>query len=185
MNPLEPLIEEHRQIRVVISAVTALLDRNGPEHRLSPITFLELQQFIQRFADGSHHAKEEQVLFYEMVQAGMPNDSGPLDCILNEHEQGRKYGAVIGAAARACLDGQWHRQTEMVEGARAWCRLLTAHTEKEDVMLFPIALRVIGRARLLQLPAMFARVDPAPAADFKNAANAVVEAVELAAHRAT
>jgi len=185
MNPLEPLIEEHRQIRVVISAITSLIGLTRNQRRISPAAFLELQQFIQRFADGSHHAKEEQVLFYEMVQAGIPNHSGPLDCMLNEHEQGRKYAAVIGAAAWACLDGDWGRQAEMIDAALAWCRLLTAHTEKEDLVLYPIALRVISEARLAELPARFAEVDPEPLGHFKAAANAVVEAAEQAARRAT
>jgi len=182
MDPLESLSEEHRQIRVVISAITSLLDLTRGDRRISPTPFLELQAFIMQFADGSHHAKEEQVLFSEMVQAGLPNDSGPLASILNEHDQGRKYAAVLGAAARACVDGQWHRQVEMVDAARAWCQLVNAHTDKEDLMLYAIAQTVIPDRRLALLPALFAKVDPLPASAFKDAANAVVEAAERAAH---
>src|SRR5688500_15899803 len=116
MHPLESLIDEHRQIRSVITAVTALIEISHAR-QISPVPFLELQRFIHRFADGSHHAKEEQVLFEQMVQGGMPNDSGPLDFMISEHEQGRKYAAVMGAAARDCLEGDWRRQEDMLESA--------------------------------------------------------------------
>ncbi len=182
MNPLEALIEEHRQIRVVISAITALMKLTRGERQISPAPFLELQRFIARFADGSHHAKEEQVLFEQMIKAGIPAEGGPIDCMLNEHADGRKYAAVMGAAARACLAGDWGQQNQMLEAARSWCVLLSAHTDKEDLMLYPIAQRVIGAERFEQLPSMFLLVDPQPAYIFREAALGVVEAAEEAAH---
>ena len=182
MDPLESLIEEHRQIRVVISAIAALVDLTAGERRISPTPFLELQRFIARFADGSHHAKEEQVLFEQMIQAGMPVEGGPLQCMLTEHEQGRKYASVMGAAARACLAGDWCQQHQMLASARSWCVLLTAHTDKEDLMLYPIAQRVISAERFEQLPSMFQQLVPQPAYLFREAAMAVVEAAEEAAH---
>ncbi len=176
MDPLAPLIEEHRQIRSVIVAVSGMLDRARTQPRLSPLAFLELQHFIQRFADGTHHAKEEQVLFRKLIEAGLPPDSGPLGCMTREHVQGRRYAEVIGDAARACLEGDWTRQPELIEAARAWCALLSAHIEKEDLVLYPLAMGVLDAASLAALPSAFRAVDPLPPFHFKEAAFKVIEA---------
>lgn len=183
MNPLGPLLEEHLEIRVVIDAISALLDQPPRrDRRLSPAPFLALQQFVARFADGTHHVKEEQVLYRELASAGLPRDTGRLGVLTNEHEEGRKYAAVIGAAARACLEGDWQRQPDMVEAARSWCALVAAHIQREEQGLFPLALRLIDPARLALLPELFACADLNPPGAFMASARAVVAAAEEAAH---
>lgn len=176
MEPLACLIEEHRQICAVIARITAVLDRAPAPARVSPLPFLELQHFIQRFADGAHHAKEERVLFPLLVAAGLPEDSGPVGCMLQEHVEGRRYAEAMGAAARACLDGDWSRQPELVESARAWCALLTAHIAKEDQVLYPLAMRVLDPEQRAALPAAFRRVDPTLPVHFEVAAQKVIDA---------
>ncbi len=176
MDPLAILIEEHRQIRAVIAGISSVLGRAAEQPRVSPLPFLELQRFIDRFADGTHHAKEEQVLFPWMIEAGLPEDSGPLRCMLKEHGQGRKFAKVMGEAARACLEGDWAQQPDLLEAARAWCALLSAHIEKEDRVLYPLAMCVLEPARLAALPDAFRQVDPRPPFHFKEAAQKVMEA---------
>lgn len=182
MTPaLGPLIEEHQQIRTVIAAMVALIDRTQGGEGLSPLPFVRLQDFIERFADGSHHAKEEQVLFPELTQAGLRLAPGVLSGMFGDHERARKYADVIGAAARACLAGEGRHEPQMVEATRAWCRLTALHLATEDETLYAIAPGVLGPARLAQLEARLAAVDPSPAALFVEAAERVVEAAAAAA----
>lgn len=175
--------EEHHQIRIVITAITELLDLTRHDREVSPVPFLKLQQFIQRFADSAHHAKEERVLFSALIEQGLPEDSGPLGCMYGEHEQGRKYAQVMGAAARACLEGDWHLLPELREAAYAWCSLLHAHIEKEELVLYPLALRVLPPEALARMPADFTRVDLDTPQAFRDAAYGVVEAAGLAAEQ--
>lgn len=179
MTALEPLFEEHRLIRVAIAAITALSDTAGRDRRISPEPFLQFQDFIRLFADRAHHSKEE-LLFRQMVETGMPEGSGPLAVMLLEHEQGREYCETMGAAARACRGGQWHRQTEMLQSALAYCQLLAAHTEREDLVIFPMALEVIRADRLGSLGQLFRQVDPSTPKQFEEATEAVVKAAQRA-----
>src|SRR5680860_1354935 len=47
--------------------------------------------FIREYADRSHHAKEEDLLFPAMGEAGFPPEGGPVAVMLDEHDEGRAY----------------------------------------------------------------------------------------------
>ena len=49
----------------------------------------DAMDFIKTFADSCHHAKEEDLLFPAMGEAGFPSRGGPVGVMLMEHEQGR------------------------------------------------------------------------------------------------
>ncbi|MGI6450729.1 MAG: hemerythrin domain-containing protein [Desulfitobacteriia bacterium] len=45
--------------------------------------------------DKCHHGKEENFLFKELVNKGVPNEGGPVGAMLQEHVQGRDYIAQM------------------------------------------------------------------------------------------
>ncbi len=90
--------------------------------------------WLRSFADRTHHAKEEDLLFPAMIRAGLPSAGGPIDVMLEEHERGRalvRAMSVSTGAARAAA-------------AREYVALLRAHIDKENEVLFPLADAVLA-----------------------------------------
>ena len=139
MDALEALTAEHRLIEQVCDALEAFAaevrSRSGDERA-------ELERFVsflREFADGTHHAKEEDVLFATLIEAGFPPHGGPVAVMLAEHREGRGYIATIASLAaqpRPWSDGD---RVRLSEAAGAYVELLREHIGKEDGILYPIA----------------------------------------------
>jgi hemerythrin-like domain-containing protein len=99
--------------------------------------------FLREFADGRHHAKEEQVLFPALEAAGIARRGGPLGCMLAEHDHGRAAIRAMDAAlaATASDPGAWRT---FALAAHTYVHLLSAHIEKENHVLFRMAAEALG-----------------------------------------
>jgi hemerythrin-like domain-containing protein len=152
MNATDVLREEHQTILQalrILDRFARLADRDGPIPHDDVRTVLD---FLTRFADGCHHAKEEEALFPMLEDRGLPRDGGPIGVMLHEHDQGRSLittmrvaAAEIGRAAEA--------RPRFAVAARAYRSLLEAHIGKENEVLFRMA------DRLLSAPDQAALVD--------------------------
>jgi len=131
-DPIQVLMDEHRLIEKVLTALE-LADR-----REVPFAFYErAADFLANFADGCHHAKEEDRLFPLLEQRGIPREGGPIGVMTYEHEEGRGHIRRLRACAAESDRGGVRRE------AAAYAALLRAHIQKEDQVLFPM-----GRSRL-------------------------------------
>ncbi|MEE9369280.1 MAG: hemerythrin domain-containing protein [Pontiella sp.] len=105
--------------------------------------YLEAVDFIRNYADRFHHAKEEDVLFVELVENGMPEKSSPIEAMLMEHDQGRAFVKGMENAALEFLDGNLQFTGELVKNAKGYAVLLRGHIDKEDNILYPLAERIL------------------------------------------
>jgi hemerythrin-like domain-containing protein len=99
-----------------------------------------LLEFFAVFADGQHHAKEEETLFPAMVAAGLPPRGGPVMIMLAEHEEGRGYLRRLRGLTE--LSSPSVRAT-FVTLARQYRGLLEHHIAKENQVLFVMAERLL------------------------------------------
>lgn len=140
MRATETLTEEHRVIERGLEALERAaegLDR-GDE---VPRAHLEgILGFIQGFADGCHHQKEEGILFPYLEGKGLARQEGPLAVLLEEHDVAR--GHVRGMREAVEADDSH----AFAAHARAYVALLRDHIEKEDQVLFPMAASMTGPA---------------------------------------
>ena len=143
MEATRILMDEHRVIERVLAALEKAAGAAGTATAVKPEFFLESADFIKGFADGCHHAKEEKVLFEEMVKAGIPREGGPVGAMLAEHEQGRAFVRAMRAGAEKWQAGDVTGRTEAVAAANGYVSLLRGHIRKEDAILFPLADRAI------------------------------------------
>jgi hemerythrin-like domain-containing protein len=97
-------------------------------------------EFIRRFADGCHHAKEEEVLFPLLEQRGIPRQGGPIGVMLYEHEVGRK---CVGRMADSLPDAN-NDPVTFAAAAEEYVALLRQHIFKENNVLFRMADTVLG-----------------------------------------
>jgi hemerythrin-like domain-containing protein len=158
MDAIETLKAEHRLIEQAIAALLAFTGEaaGGGDDRPELARFV---RFIREFADGHHHAKEEDVLFEAMVQAGFPRQAGPVGMMLHEHDLGRQLVATLAALAEAPAPWTAEERARLAEAATGYAELLRAHIQKEDGVLYPMAEARLGAALLAQVEAGCARAD--------------------------
>lgn len=155
MNPIEVLMNEHRLIESVLDSLEAYVDRLTPNASVEAADLGRFVQFIRAFADTCHHGKEEEILFATMVANGMPRESGPIAVMLHEHEEGRQLVMTLAEFAAHSVDPGWSDadRRRIRQTARSYAELLRQHIQKEDGILYPIAV---------------SRLDPATMADINR-----------------
>jgi hemerythrin-like domain-containing protein len=137
-NPIDILSGEHRLIEKVLDSLQAVVQGDAPVQREIVSRHAE---FFQEFADRCHHGKEEEMLFVELASHGMPSEGGPLGCMRHEHDSGRALvGELVGLGeGDGPLSDDERGNLQRVAGE--FINLLRAHIQKEDQVLFPMALR--------------------------------------------
>jgi hemerythrin-like domain-containing protein len=159
MTPTETLRNEHvlilRALDVAETAAGATERGDDP----GDAWWTALVAWLRGFADKNHHAKEEQALFPAMVKAGVPSEGGPIAVMLAEHVDGRAFikAMELGGARRP-------------SAARGYVRLLRAHIDKENEILFRIADAVLDDRAQVELGDRFAVLDAELGGDASYAA---------------
>lgn len=147
-DPIQELMDEHRVIEKVLSALERAAERDVP------FAFYERAvDFIARFADECHHGKEEERLFPVLERKGVPREGGPIGVMCAEHEVGRGHVARMRALI-AAEDRDGLRRESL-----AYAGLLRDHIRKEDEVLFPMGRSVLDAGEIAKLTAAFREVE--------------------------
>lgn len=137
------MVEEH----TLILRMIALIEKNTERMEQGAFRdwqfYLDAVDFIRNYADRFHHAKEEDVLFVELVKNGMPEKNSPIEAMHLEHEQGRAHVRAMEEAARRAQQGETGQIPIIAENARGYAALLRGHIDKEDHILYPLAEKVL------------------------------------------
>ena len=135
MNVTLNLMNEHQLILRYINLIQHLVRLNDVPGRDRFIADhgQTIIDFIQKYADKYHHAKEENTLFRVMEEHQVLTHCNPITQMLYEHEQGRE-----------CVAGMVNSLSEadfnlFCENAAAYSILLQQHIFKEDNVLYPMA----------------------------------------------
>jgi hemerythrin-like domain-containing protein len=159
MDPIEKLMDEHQNILAGIDILAKNTDRLEKGEKVDPRFFTEAIDFIRNYADRYHHAKEEDILFKKMEQAGFPVEGGPIAMMLADHVQGREYVAAMEKANERYITGDSSAVDEIAENAKGYVYLLRAHIEKEDKILYPMARNTLGDTGIEAMRPDFDRVE--------------------------
>ena len=138
-TPTAVLRDEHVLILEVADTLERMLyaEANGV-----PIDYDAVERcitFFRLFADACHHGKEEDLLFPELEQAGLPHDSGPIAVMLDEHEQGRVFVRAMAASFDGARSGDVSEVTALRRAGEGFIDLIVAHIGKENDVLFNMA----------------------------------------------
>ncbi len=134
------LRNEHEAI---LSALQILERMAAAEENGSPVDRQDILSFIgflKEFADKCHHGKEEDILFPALIGAGVPDRGGPIAAMMNDHDAGRKYIHEMQQAASPTVDPQ-----RFAAAARQYIALLRAHIQTENMILFPLAEKMLDQ----------------------------------------
>jgi len=141
VKPTEELKAEHRVIERVLAVVSKATDRLENGEKVENELFVGAVDFFKNFADRCHHSKEEKLLFEKMIERGMSGEVGPVAVMLHEHEDGRAHVRRIAELSGKRLDKKV--ASELVEQSRGYVELLSAHIQKEDKILYPMADEIL------------------------------------------
>lgn len=151
-------MQEHRLIEQVLDCLEEAAGRLEDGEEINPDFFIDAAEFVAGFADGSHHRKEEDILFVAMTAKDMPADSGPVAVMLLEHEEGRRLTAGFRAAAEQMKTGDTGASVDVIRNVFDYINLLREHIVKEDNVLFPMADQVLAADEMRQVSREFERI---------------------------
>jgi len=159
MKPTEELMKEHTAIRLMLDIMGRAAERieTGEEPNLQELD--DILSFLTTFADGCHHAKEEEFLFPALERAGMPRSQGPIGVMLAEHDRGRALIKGIAAAIAEYRAGVRPMPASFGANVRSYAILLDQHIEKENMVLFPMAERLIPEGEQQEIARAFDRLE--------------------------
>ena len=129
----QDLRKEHEVILYVLQILDKMMQTDDSEAETLFHYYGEVVYFLKIFVDKCHHGKEENYLFKELVNKGIPNEGGPVGAMLQEHAQGRDYIALMSKS----LDDK--DLNGFNTAAIQYRDLLRRHIEKENNVLFMMA----------------------------------------------
>jgi hemerythrin-like domain-containing protein len=142
MKATDDLRHDHDLILRALSVLDALAAQANEGRPAPAAETLELLSFFQRYADGFHHLKEEDLLFPALTARGFPQRGGPIAVMLHEHEEGRRLlRALLDAAPEIATSSD--ARERFVDAARSYVALLADHIGKENDVLFHMADRAL------------------------------------------
>lgn len=104
----------------------------------------EIIYLIKNFADGLHHAKEENILFPFLETRGFSAQSGPVAVMVHEHISGRNYVKGITEGLALYKQGNKAGVMDINRNILGYIDLLRSHISKENNVLFRMADGVIS-----------------------------------------
>jgi hemerythrin-like domain-containing protein len=149
------LENDHVQILRLIEVMERITKSGDPN-----VEHLELiVKVIREFADGLHHAKEEQLLFPLMVQKGFSNESGPVAVMLHDHAEGRNFVKGMAENISRFQHGDQSAVKAIYSNMLGYADLLKNHIGKENNVLFRMADKVFSTAEQESLLLDFTKVE--------------------------
>jgi hemerythrin-like domain-containing protein len=116
-------------------------------------------EIIRDYADGLHHAKEEDLLFPLMTKKGFPAEGGPVGVMLMEHEQGRLYVKEMIENITKYKAGELDAKSGIFSNMLSYGELLKNHIYKENNILYRMANQAFSEDEQQLLNAQFSRVE--------------------------
>lgn len=135
---------------------------------------------IRKFADGLHHAKEEDLLFPLMGEKGFSPENGPVAVMLHDHEEGRNYVRAANEGIQEFKNGNAGAIQVIYDNMSGYAYLLQGHIDKENNILFRMADQAFSNEEQQNLLVQFAEIEGSAEEEF-NANNSIQKIDNLAA----
>ena len=172
------LEEEHKVILRMVKVLNAMHKRLESGGHVDTAALTEVLDFFREFADKSHHAKEESVLFPTLEKHGVRSQGCPIGTLTGEHKQGRALMTALNDSIDKYAKGVPTAKTTICATIKAAIDLYTDHIWREDYLLFPMTEKVLLKPELDALTTSFNEVETKFGSDFHNRYEQIVEKLE-------
>jgi hemerythrin-like domain-containing protein len=158
-QPTQILRDEHDVILRGLDLLESFSFKLEDGVPVAPEKLEALIEFFRLYADKTHHGKEEALLFPAMVARGFSYESGPIHCMMSDHEQNRTLTRAMIAAIEEMRSGDSRAYLRFAEAADRYIMGLREHIQKENMVLFNMAEQVLPPSEEPALRAKFREVD--------------------------
>ena len=141
MNLLGSLQQEHQSILGVLDGYDAFMLRIADGAEIDHQELVRFVVFFNDFADGWHHAREEEVLLPALTRHGYAKSSGVLLHIREQHRRERDLFFRLKRAVADSLPWSAARIRELLEVSRELTAFERTHIQKETDLLYPAAAK--------------------------------------------
>lgn len=160
MNAINELLAEHEAVRLTLKILEKIGQHIDETGSIADVGHVEqLIEFFSTFVDRCHHGKEEELLFPALEQVGISREGGPVGVMLNEHQQGRDLVAKMKNELSRYRGGENDAALKFKQHADDYIALLDFHIEKENNVLFPIAIKHLPENKLTEMKNGFDKIE--------------------------
>jgi hemerythrin-like domain-containing protein len=137
MKPRGQLMIEHRLIEKLLAAAAELT--NGlTQETFDPVLVDSIVDFIKTYADRTHHGKEEDILFHELLKKEVSGDNLlVMNELIEEHKQARAKVRAITELNERYKGGDRGVVSQVKEIILWLADFYPVHIRKEDKEFFP------------------------------------------------
>jgi len=147
MQPIGPLMIEHRLIERMLNAARRELDRFRREKKADPRFIQVFVDFIRTYADRCHHGKEEDILFRELDRKSLSAEHRRVtDELVAEHTWARQQTRELVEATAKYEQGDQDAFAVILARLSALSDFYPRHIEKEDQHYFLPVMRYFSPA---------------------------------------
>jgi hemerythrin-like domain-containing protein len=147
-HPIDVLRAEHRIVLTVLDQMESECRRMATHGGLRAAFWQPLLAFFDGFHDQCHHVKEERLLF-PLLDTPNQQGHGPSIALRLDHERGRVWRNRI---QEALTQGDSPR---LLTAVTSFLDHQRQHIHKEDQLVFPLAMRILGPRDVQRLAAAF------------------------------
>ncbi|HEY5470183.1 MAG TPA: hemerythrin domain-containing protein [Bacteroidales bacterium] len=149
------LEEDHIHVLKLTDVMRAVTRSKKPD-----IEHIEnIIDIIRNFADGLHHAKEENLFFPALENKGFSAKQGPVAVMLHEHIQGRNFVKGIVENLELYKNGDNAAITGIYHNMSGYADLLLNHITKENNVLFRMADNTLSHIEQKNLLSQFEEIE--------------------------
>ena len=143
--PMRELVEEHGLIKRLVALIPSITRYLKSLQTADAELVAHCTDFITQYADKFHHAKEEDVLFgYFDISQDI------IQAMYEDHKEGR---ALVQSIKSTMADGG--SACRIADFLTAYGKLINAHIDKEDHILYPWMDRQLSTGQVGELYAKF------------------------------
>jgi hemerythrin-like domain-containing protein len=133
-------MHEHRLIERMIGVISRKKDAMASDRKVDTVFIDTAVDFIRTYADRTHHGKEEDILFRDLVRKKMSVDHARImQELLDEHVFARKMTGELVAAKERWIAGDAGSIDTIIDRITTLVNFYPKHIRKEDKeFFFPI-----------------------------------------------
>jgi hemerythrin-like domain-containing protein len=136
MKPIGPLMREHRLIEKMLGCFEGQTRKMTEQNRVDPLFVDTAVDFIRTYADRTHHGKEEDILFRELIKKQLSREHARImEELVEEHQYARKKVGMLVDAKERYLKGE-NTSEEVAALLGELAHFYPVHIEKEDKRFF-------------------------------------------------
>lgn len=145
------LRQDHEDMRTIVAVLVEVANRVDDGQQVPSADLERLLGYMDTFVTRCHHAKEEQLLYPALEEAGVERDGGPLEIMAAEHELEGNFLQGMNDAAARYVNGDMQAGHMIAQYARDYAALLSRDMEQEDQIIYPLAEQRLAQPRQADL----------------------------------